>query len=444
MNRTALLCLAMAAPAFADDWPQWMGPNRDGQWKESGILAKFPEGGPKKLWSTAIGGGYTGPSVVGDRVYVADYQAADGKFANNPGATSKRQGKERLLCLDAKNGKEVWKHEYDCPYAVSYASGPRATPTVSGGKVYHLGAMGDLRVLDAAKGDLVWSKDFKRDYSAKTPMWGFTGHPLIYKDTVVCLVGGTSLLVAFDKETGAEKWKSLTTPGEGNAGYAPPTLIEAGGKKQLAIWHPEKLVAVNPDDGTRLWDVELKPAYGMSIMGPVQSGEHLFCGGIGFACAVLKLDQDKPGATVVWRGEQAKKNGVYPVNMTPVIDGGIIYAVDQPGPLRAVKLLTGERLWASVLPVIGKDTDPEDRRSNNSGTAFLVKNGDHWFIFGESGHLAIAKLSEKGYEELDRAKLVEPTSECFGRPVVWSHPAYANKCVYVRNDKEIACYSLAE
>jgi hypothetical protein len=131
------------------------------------------------------------------------------------------------------------------------------------------------------------------------------------------------------------------------------------------------------------------------------------------------------------------------VNSTPIIEDGIIYAVDQPGPLRAVRLATGERLWATVRPVVGRDGDPEDRRAHNSGTAFLVKNADRYFIFGENGDLVIAKLSPDKYEEVSRAKLLEPTNEAFGRQVIWSHPAFANKCVYARNDKEIVCYSLA-
>ena len=444
MRRAALVAVLLASPAWADDWPQWMGPNRDGTWKETGILRKFPPGGPKKLWSVPIGGGYAGPAVADGKVYVADYQSDDPNRGNNPGGTTKRTGKERVLCLDAATGKELWKHEYNCPYNVSYGAGPRCTPTVAGGRVFALGTMGDLRVLDADKGTLVWKKDFKTDYNAKTPLWGFAGHPLVYKDTVICLVGGDSLLVAFDTATGKEVWKALTTPGEGKAGYSPPTLIEAGGAKQLVIWHPEKLVGLNPDTGKRYWDVPLKPAYEMSIMAPVQYKDRLFAGGIGWAGVTLKLDPDKPAVTEVWRGVSNKANGLYPVNSPPLVEDGVLYGTDQPGCLRAVELDTGKRLWATTLPVIGKDEDPEDRRAHGSGTAFLVKNGDRYFIFGESGHLVIAKLSPKGYEEIDRAKLLDPTNEAFQRPVVWSHPAFANKCVFARNDKEIVCYSLAE
>ena len=179
----------------------------------------------------------------------------------------------------------------------------------------------------------------------------------------------------------------------------------------------------------------------MAIMAPRKSGDLLFAGGIGDAAVVLKLDADKPGATEVWRG--TKKNGVYPVNMTPFVENDTIFAVDQPGTLRAVKLATGERLWGTFKPVIGKEEE-EGFAGAKSGTAFIVKNADRFFLFAETGDLIIAKLSAAGYEEVSRANLLPPTSAAFGRKVLWSHPAFADKCVFARNDKEIVCASLAE
>ena len=442
MVRSVAVLLLAALAARADDWPQWMGPARDGRWKETGIIDTFPADF-KPLWSVKIAGGYAGPAVVGGKVYVTDYVRKDGDAANNPNARAKSEGTERILCLDARTGTELWKHEYPVKYAVSFPAGPRCTPTVADGKLYALGTMGDLRVLDANSGSLLWSKDFKADYGAPVPQWGFAGHPLVYKDLLVCLVGGpNALLVAFDRNSGKEVWKSLNPPAVDGAGYCPPTLVEAGGKTQLVIWHPEKLVGLNPADGKKYWDIALKPAYGMSIMAPRQDGDYLFAGGIGFVCLTVKLAKDKPAVEEVWRGSQMKKNGLYPVNATPIVEDGIIYGVDQPGSLRAVKIATGERLWGTQQPVTGKQD--ADERPVNSGTAFLVKNGDRYFLFGETGHLVIAKLSPAGYEEVSRAKILEPTNECFGRSVVWSHPAFANKCVYARNDKEIVCYSLAK
>jgi outer membrane protein assembly factor BamB len=436
--------------AKADDWPQWMGPNRDSVWTETGITQTFPKGGPKRLWKVNISSGYSGPAVAGGKVYVTDRVLAKGaKNPDDPFDTKQKvNSTERVLCLDAKTGEELWKHEYPCAYQISYPAGPRCTPTVSGGKVYTLGAMGHLYCLNATTGKVLWSKDFVKDYGARVPTWGFCGHPLVYKDMLICTVGGEhATAVAFDKDTGAEKWKALDAR---DLGYSPPTIIRAGGVDQLLIWHGQALNGLDPLTGKLHWSVGLEPLFSMSIMAPRQAGDHLFAAGIGGAGVVLKLDKEKPAVTVVWQeaadkdmNRKPKERGVYPVNMTPFVEGGTIYGVDQPGMLRAVDLQTGKKLWFSHKPVIGK-VEAEDFKGAGSGTAFIVKNGTRFFLFAETGELVIAKLSPEGYEEVSRAKLLDPTGAAFGRKVLWSHPAFANKCIYVRNDKEIACFSLAE
>jgi outer membrane protein assembly factor BamB len=430
----AMLLLAAGLHARADDWPQWLGPGRDGVWKETGIIDSFPEGGAKLLWRVKIGSGYAGPAVADGRVYVADLVTkADVNKLSSFDKRPKVEGKERVLCLDAKTGNELWKHEQAVRYEISYPTGPRCTPTVHDGKVYALGAEGNLFCLDSKKGTVLWSKDFKKDYSAKTPFWGYAGHPLVDGKKLICGVGGKdSAVVAFDKDTGKELWKSLDAP---DAGYSPPTLVTAGGKKQLVIWLPKTLESIDPESGKPYWSVPLVPSYGMSIMTPRQQGDYLFAGGIGWQAVLLKLDRDKPEVTEVWRGK--RNTGVYPVNSTPFLEDDTIYGVNQPGELRAVDLTTGKHLWETTKPTTGG-------KPASSATAFLVKNGDRFFLFSETGELIIAKLSRKGYEEVSRAKILEPTSNAFGRPVVWSYPAFANKCVFARNDKEIVCASLAK
>lgn len=440
MRGLALTTLFLAvAPTPAADWPQWMGPNRDGVWAETGLLDAFPAGGPKKLWTVAIHGGYSGPAVVAGKVYVFDYQRTDGDPTNNPTKASALTGKERVLCLDAKTGAELWKHEYDCPYKVSYPAGPRCTPTVSGGKVYALGSMGDLTCLDAASGSLVWKKDFKAEYGAKPPIWGFSGHPLVYQNLVISLVGGDgSVAMAFDKDTGKAVWKALSAPEQG---YCPPTLVDVNGQKRLIIWDAAALNLLDPLTGQKLWatPVKLDPNYAMSIAAPQQHGDVLFAGGYGLKAVALKLDDARPAE--LWRG--MKGTGLYPVNATPLIVDGVIYGADVDGQFRAVELATGKRLWGTFKPTLGEEKE-EGFRGGNEATAFLVRNGDRYFLFAETGDLIIAKLSPKGYEEVSRAKLVERTNEAFGRKVVWTHPAFADKCVFVRNDKEISCFSLAK
>lgn len=418
----------------SSDWPQWMGPTRDGVWQETGIVEKFPEGGLPVKWRAKIGGGYAGPAVVGDRVYVMDYLRKEGELANNPGARNELKGTERVLCLDAATGDIVWKHEYDCPYAISYANGPRCTPTIADGKVYALGAEGNLNCLDAASGKPIWSKDFQKEYKAPSPIWGFTSHPLVDGNKLICLVGGKgSVVVAFDKDTGKELWKALDAP---HAGYAPVNVILAGGKRQLIVWHPEAIVGLNPESGEVYWTEELVPQYEMSVSAPVKSGDFLYASGIGDIGGVWKFDRDKPAVSEVWIGDN--KTAVYTSNSTALIENGVVFGFDcRDGHLRGVDLATGKRLWESWEPLSAT-------RRVNHGTGFIVKNGDRYFIFNELGDLIIAKLSREGYTEISRTHVLKPTSEAFGREVVWSHPAFANKSIYARNDEEIVCVSLGK
>jgi outer membrane protein assembly factor BamB len=438
--------LVLTPVATAADWPQWMGPNRDDVWPETGVVQTFPPGGPKVVWRTSVGGGYAGPAVANGKVYVTDKLLKPGSIEPKDPFDIKNPvpSVERVLCLDAKTGERLWKHEYDCAYQVSYQAGPRCTPTVSGGKVYTLGTMGDLYCLDADTGKVVWSKNFPADYKAEVPLWGFSGHPLVYKNLLICLVGGESaLLVAFDKDTGKEVWTAMTTPAAPNGpGYGPPTLLEIGGTTQLVVYHSRGITGMNPQTGEKFWNVAMEAFRGMSIMAPRKDGDLLFAGGYIDKCVAVKLGPGKTDVKELWRGDKKGGTGLYPVNMTPFLEGGVIYGVDQAGMLRAVDLKTGQHMWSTFKPVVGEEKD-EDFKGAGSGTAFLTKNGDRFFIFAETGDLVIAKLSPSGYEELSRAKLLEQTGAAFGRKVVWSHPAYAGKCVFARNDKEIICVSLA-
>ncbi len=429
----ALALSVLGLPALrGDDWPQWLGPNRDSVWRETGLVSKFPEGGPKVLWRAKIDGGYSGPAVADGRVYVTDF-VTKGNRKPGFGLPAKLEGTERVLCFDAATGKPLWEHKYPCTYKISYPAGPRCTPTVSGGKVYAVGAVGDLRCLDAKTGELIWAKDYKKDYKATPPMWGFAGHPLVDGQRLLCIVGGEgSVAVAFDKDTGKELWRALSAR---EPGYSSPALIEAGGKRQLLIWHAESINGLDPETGKVYWSVPLDPTYGMSIMTPQKWQEYLFAGGTGNKAVLLKLESDKPAVAEVWRGKP--KTAAYPVNSTPFLEGGYMYAVDGNGPLRCVKLQSGERLWETSKPTTGDG-------AKTSATAFLVKNGDRFALMAETGDLILARLTPKGYEEISRAKILEPTGDAFGRAVVWSHPAFANRCVYARNDRELVCVSLAE
>jgi outer membrane protein assembly factor BamB len=434
----ALLC-ALPAVAPAADWPHWLGPTRDGVWAETGVLESLPPGGPRKLWGVPVGGGYSGPAVVAGRVYVLDYQKASGEAINSPARAAELTGQERVVCLDAKTGKELWVHAYDCPYKVSYPAGPRCTPTVAGGAVFALGAMGNLVALDADTGAVKWKADFKTAFGAKTPIWGFSGHPLALGSQLVCTVGGPdALLVAFDQGTGKVVWAAGATGGDG-PGYGPPVPVAVGGRTQIVHWNPKAVVGYDPASGKSLWRVPLEPAYGMSIAAPQVQGDTLFVGGYTSAALAVKLSSGGPAE--LWRGQ--KKTGLYPVNATPLVRDGVIYGSDANGHFRAVELATGRRLWGTTAPALGAEKEENDPSAKDA-TAFAVTNGDRAFLFNELGELVVAKLTPHKYEEVSRAKLVDATGEAFGRKVVWAMPAFADKCVFVRNDREVACFSLAK
>jgi hypothetical protein len=175
----------------------------------------------------------------------------------------------------------------------------------------------------------------------------------------------------------------------------------------------------------------------MAIMAPRQGGDFLFAGGHSGKSVGLKLDATKPAVTKVWQGSRAF--GLAPVSGTPFVQDGVAYGIDGNGVFRAMRIATGERLWATARPVNGQDGE----RGANEGATFVTRNGDRFFLFGENGDLVIARLSPEKYDEVSRAKLLDPVGVGLGRKVVWSHPAYADRCVFARNDREIVCASLA-
>jgi outer membrane protein assembly factor BamB len=455
MSRLIYICTAAAplvfvgARACADDWPQWLGPQRDGVWRETGIIDKFPEGGPKILWRVPLGAGYCGPSIVGERVYVMDRIAqmdASGQPVRAAGGKG-RAGNERVLCLSAADGHILWKHEYDCPYQIGYPTGPRVTPVVNEGRVYTLGAMGDLLCLDAADGTVRWSKSLKNEYhltdphKVSVPYWGYASHPLIDGELLYCVVGGPgTAVVAFNKDTGKEVWRALSTK---EVGYSPPMIYEVGGKRELFIWLSEAIYGLDPATGRELWKHEYpegvppqRPA--VNIITVKKTGDLVFISTYYHGPMMLKLDADK-GPSVAWKGKSnnpAKPDGVHALMVPPIFKDGYGYACGSYGDLRCFKAPTGEQVWQTYAAVAGKRAE--------CGTVFLVPQGDRYVLFNDRGDLILAELSPQGYHQIDRAHILEPATLTFGRDIVWSHPGFAHRCVYARNDKEMVCVSMAK
>jgi outer membrane protein assembly factor BamB len=409
--------------AVADDWPQWGGPQRDLVWREKGIVKKLPTDELlPRVWSTPIGAGYSGPAVADGRVYITDFQG-------------NRRGKERILCLDAETGTVIWKKEYAEQYTIGYPAGPRATPVIDDGRVYTIGAMGKMFCLSVEKGEEIWSKDFIKDYKTKMPNWGMASAPLIDGNQCITLVGGSdnALLVSFDKRTGKELWRSLT---DRQIGYCPPMIFKFGPTRQLIIWHPTAISSLDPKNGEVIWEVPFSVRHGLTIPTPRKQGNRLFVTSFYNGPRMLEVAADGRSAKMLWKGSsdsETNTDGLHSIMPTPVFTSTHIFGICSYGQLRCLDAATGDRVWES-LQATGR---------GRWWNAFIIPHEDRYFIHNEQGDLIIANLSAKGYEEISRAKLVEPTRKVRRRMTIWSHPAFAMRSVFARNDKEIVRVNLA-
>ena len=427
------------ASVTAEDWPQWRGADRQGVWHESGIIERFPTGGLEVSWRTPVAAGYAGPAVADGRVFLLDW-------SEDPESRT-LDGTERVLALDELTGAVLWTHEWTTSYRmlmVTYAIGPRATPTVDGDRVYVVGATGRMWCLDVESGDVIWQHDFVEEYNTSVPTWGVTSAPIVDGDRVITLVGGEpdALVVAFDRETGQEVWRALEVYQE--MGYAQPVIFEAGGARQLIIWHTGALVSLDPTTGDVYWDEPWEVRSGLSVATPVRTENYLLVSQFYHGSLMMRLDTDRPEATMLWKGSSRSElpdatDGLHALITTPIIEDDYIYGVGSYGELRGLSARTGERLWMSG----------EMTAQNRWGTAFMVRHGDRYFVNNDEGDLIIARFTPQGYVEIDRTTLIEPTSvgghtrAQWTRTVNWSHPAFANRHIFQRNDKELIRVSLA-
>lgn len=416
--------LAAGAAVLADDWPQWRGPARDGAWRETGLVGKFAGPQLATRWREPIGSGYSGPTVADGRVYVTDRQVEP-------------QQVERVHCLDWQTGRKLWTHSYDCPYeSVGYTAGPRAAVSIDDGRVYALGTMGHLHCLDAARGTLLWKKTPGAEYQVRVPIWGCAAAPLVDRDVVIVQLGasGGACLVALDKRTGAEQWRALDDP----ASYSAPIIIQQAEQRVLVCWTGANVAGLDPTTGKVHWKHPFTPKrMVINVPTPVVSGDRLFVTAFYDGSLMLKLRQDQLSVEELWRRRGASErdtDALHAMISTPYFEGDYVYGVDSYGELRCLDARTGDRVWENLTAV------PKSRW----GTIHMVRNGERMWMFNERGELLIAMLSPQGFQEISRAKLIEPTTDQLEQRggVCWSHPAYAYQHVFARNDRELVCASL--
>ncbi len=432
------LLTLLSGSGRADDWAQWLGPQRDSVWRESGIVGRFPATGLPISWRVSIGSGYSAPAISRGRVFLTD--RVTGAPADEPrGERGRAEGRERVWCFDEASGVPLWHQDYQCSYKFGYPSGPRAMPLVDGDRVITVGADGHLQSRDTANGRLLWSKHYPTDYGIPTQTWGVASSPLVEGDQLIALVGGTgSTVVAWDKRTGEERWRVLNTR---EPGYSSPIVIEAGGARQLIVWDSEAVNSLDPATGRSFWRIPFPTKMAHSIGTPRRQGNRLFVSSFFDGSLMIELDDRKPTARELWRMKGRDENhpeGLQSLMSTPFLDGEVLYGVCGYGQLRCLRSRTGERIWESLVPTTA------DLKPARWTTAFLVRQGERYFIWNERGDLILADLSADGYREISRQHLLDPTNLAGSRPVVWSHPSFANGHVLVRNDLELVRVDLRE
>ncbi len=422
----ALVLGGSASVLLAEDWPQWRGTNRDGVWRESGLVDHFPADTLSWKWSVPLGAGYCGPTVALGRVYVMDRQVEPNEV-------------ERVLCFDQQTGRELWTYVYACSYdGVSYTAGPRASVTVHDGLAYALGTVGHLHCLDATNGQVVWQRDLNRDYQIRMPTWGIAAAPLIFDDLVITHIGGRdgACLVALDKRSGEERWRAL----DDQASYSAPIVIRPGNDPVLVVWNGDAIAGLSPQNGEIYWRIPFPPSrMPIGVPTPVYEHRRLFVSSFYDGSFMVQLGDTVRSAEKLWAAagpNERNTEALHCMISTPLMRDGFIYGVDSYGELRCLDAATGRRIWEE------QTATPRARWSN----IHMVWQGDRVWMFNERGELVIGRLSPAGFQEISRAKLIEPTTAQLNQRggVCWSHPAFANRHVYARNDKQLVCASVAQ
>jgi outer membrane protein assembly factor BamB len=403
-----LLLLIPVCGLSAADWPQWRGANRDGIWQERDLPEKFPTRGLAPRWKTPLGGGHGGIAVAQGRVFVMDRQTKPAEV-------------ERVVCLDAGTGKELWVHRYPVAYGkLDYGNGPRSTPTVHAGKVYTLGALGHLFCLEARTGKVIWSSDTGKEFNGQVPTWGHACSPLIDGPRLVVQVGGRpdACLVALDPDTGKEVWRSLADP----PGYSSPVLIETGKWRLLAYFTPEHIVGLAPETGKVLWRVPFEGiSYGVSISDVSWVDGVLLASNYWSGSKAVQLDERGLNPRVVWEGKQLSL-----LMSTPLVRNGFVYALDRFKGVKCLEARTGTVRWE------GWHVTP---RGSNPHASLVWIDGNRVLALNTPGELVLAELTPEGHREISRAAIIGRT---------WAHPAFADRCVFARTDEEIVCVPLVD
>ena len=406
--RSLVALFLCSVVAVAGDWPQWLGPNRDGSSPEKVAPWKKPL---KVLWRKAVAEGNSGPVVAEGRVFIH--------------AKVAKEDIEEVVAFDAKSGKELWRNSYKRgPFTSFYGNGTRATPAVVGGRVYTFGITGLLTCFEADGGKQVWQVDTVKKFNAKKLFFGMSCSPLVEGKNVLVNVGAKGAsVVAFEKDTGETAWKSL----DDKASYSSPIVFGKGKERQVVFLTGDGVVSLAPADGSLFWRFPLKDKLFESSTTPVRAGDLLLASSITYGSVGLRLktEDSKPAMAKVWKNADLTSYFSTPVpvgtkHIYIVTGGNPTVTKKAEATLHCIEAGSGMELWKR--PKVGKYH------------ASLLRTGDDKLLMlEEAGELVLLDPSPKKYRELARCKVCGET---------WAHPALANGRVYVRDEKELICLQL--
>ena len=404
--RHTLIALAVfagcSAALTAQDWPQVLGPGRNGIYTGPPIVASFPRTGPPLVWTRDIGAGFAGPAVSAGKLVLFHR-------VNN---------RETVEAMDAATGKTVWTFDYATSYRDDFGfdEGPRAVPVIAGGRVFTHGADGWLHGLDFATGRKLWSVDTRRVFEAPKGYFGVATSPLVDGDRVMVNVGGkTGGIVAFDAATGRTLWTSTTD----EASYSAPVIADIGGQHTAVFFTRTGLVAVDPANGAVRYQYRWRARMAASVnaAAPIVVKDQIFLTASYGTGAVL-LQVTNSTVKPVWSGDESMSNHY----STSVYRDGYLYGFEGRQEfgqsLRCVELGTGKVMW----------------NVDGFGAGTLLIAGDSLVIMRESGELALAPVSPKAFRFNARAQLIPG--------VVRAYPALADGRFYVRNDRQLSAFDL--
>lgn len=401
---SVLLCcvlLTTAACAFAQDWPQWRGPGRDGKVASFTVPAPWPTTFTQK-WRVAVGAGDATPALVGDRLYVFT-----------------RQGDQEVIsCLSAADGSLVWQDKYNAPAASGPSArhpGPRSSPAVGDGKVVTLGLTGTVSCLDAAAGTVVWRKD---PFPGVTPRFYTASSPLITDGMGIVHVGGpgNGAIIAFDLATGDEKWR---WGGEG-PDYGSPVLMTADGVKQVVTLTEKSVVGVGAADGKLLWQIPFAPS-GMAYNAttPIIDGQTVIFTAAGRGTHAVKVEKqgDAFVPTELWANPDIGCQFC-----TPVLEGGFLFGLSRSGNLFCIDAQSGKTAWV--------DATQRDR----GGFCPMLSVGTAILALPSSGDLFVFQPSSAQYTELAHVKVADTA--------VYATPVMSGNRVFVKDQDNLTLWTV--